>query len=153
MKENLEKFKDYEDMDDLELATWIAEHAHCGQFRWDGVTPFVEHPKAVARSLEGVAYKCVALLHDVVEDTEMTLQDLLDIGVEKHIVDAVDAITHRDDEDYFGYLQRVKKNVLARVVKIADIKNNLESIVKNYPKKVDKRDKYILAINFLETGV
>ena len=65
----------------------------------------------------------IALLHDVVEDSNITLDDLREIGFPYSVVEAVDAITRRDGEDRIHYLNRVKENALARVVKIADLKH------------------------------
>jgi (p)ppGpp synthase/HD superfamily hydrolase len=66
-----------------------------------------------------------AVLHDVVEDTEMTLDELRRVGYRPEIVDAIDALTHRTHESYEHYIDRVARNPVARRVKIADIEENL----------------------------
>lgn len=129
----------------LASAFHIAYHAHRGQKRWDG-SPYIDHPIAVAQSLKDVDAQIVALLHDVVEDTDITLDDLSSFGDE--VVDAVNAITKRDGERYVDYLNRVAANGLATEVKIADITHNLN----DNPGKMSKsmRDKYELAIEYLK---
>lgn len=120
----------------LELAT----KAHRQQTRWDKKTPYITHPVKVAEMVEGDLEKVVAYLHDVVEDTSYSLDDLRREGFPKLIVDAVDAITKRDGESYGEYIPRVCENRLAMVVKIADITHNLENL-----KKGSMKDKYEIA--------
>lgn len=150
----------------IEKARKLAYSAHKGQTRWGG-EPFIVHPKGVVEKLRDSDtmpktfefyvknsedgkhdFYIVAWLHDVVEDTEYTLGDLLDLGFDYHIVKAVDAITRRDDEDYREYILRVKENKIARQVKIADIEHNLESF--NTKKNKSRADKYRLAIEVLK---
>ena len=68
----------------------------------------------------------VALLHDVVEDTPITLDDLRDKGYSDEIIVAIDALTRRTDETYSAYIERLSNNKLARRVKIADLQHNLD---------------------------
>ena len=69
----------------------------------------------------------VALLHDIVEDTDITLDDLRAKGFDEEIVNAVDAITRRKEEiKYFDFIERVKKNDIARIVKIRDLEDNMD---------------------------
>lgn len=147
----------------VKKARELAELAHVGQTRWGG-EPYITHPRAVASKLKEFAekypsplhswsstadeYKVVAWLHDVVEDTDCTLGNLLDVGFPYRIVQAVDAITHREDESYATYLERVRKDCLARIVKLADITHNLETI--NRKKNKQRTDKYEVALNYLK---
>ncbi len=109
------------------LAMLLATDAHRGQFRRDGVTPYITHPAAVARMVSDAA-KPVAWLHDVLEDCpEFTVRTLYDKGLAYYIVEAVVTLTKVPGEDYFVYIRRVKANPLAREVKIADIEHNLGS--------------------------
>lgn len=113
----------------------IAETAHSGQYRHDGVTPYFEHPRSVASLVEGEYAKMVAFLHDVIEDTDETEESLLEKGVPKVVVDAVVILT-KTGEDYFEYLRKVKTNQLARKVKIVDMISNLsDDPTKNQIKK------------------
>ena len=125
-------------------AQLLATKYHQGQYRRDGVTPYIHHPAAVAASFESDYCKSVAWLHDVLEDTEADLGEL-PAAFPDEIVDAVIAITKKNGEDYQQYLERVAANPLAKMVKIADIKHNLSDspIVKQI-------EKYTKALRFLE---
>ena len=105
----------------------IAIDAHAGQYRRDNKTPYIEHPYAVAKRVAhlGEKYVCVALLHDVLEDTKVTAHDLLTAGVEEDIVAAVQILTKHPNRNYDEYLKIVKLNNLACHVKIADMLSNL----------------------------
>ena len=120
-----------ESVDQLSLAKNLASKAHCGQFRRDGETPYINHPASVAKrckmQADGEVYQAVAWLHDSIEDSHLTSEDLLRFGVKLGIINAVVAITKVDGEDYEKYLDRVKANPLARVVKIQDMLDNLAS--------------------------
>lgn len=111
----------------IENCNHIASKAHAGQYRRNGYTPYIEHPYAVADRVEHLGYKyiCVALLHDVLEDTNVTAHDLLAAGVEEDIVAAVQILTKHPSRSYDEYLKVVKSNDLARNVKIADMLSNL----------------------------
>lgn len=125
----------------------IATQAHQGQFRSDGVTPYIEHPKAVAESFPEtqIGLRAVAWLHDVLEDTSLTAQALLDSGVSPWVVKAVEALTRGQDELYEEYLYRVKSNHMSRKVKIQDILHNLsDSPSKNQVRKYAFALKYLL---------
>jgi len=92
-----------------------------------GDEPYVHHPARVANRMEqydesGIA---VAYLHDVVEDTSFTLDDLRRDGFNDEILEAVDAITRRKGEKYFDYIRRLSSNPIAKRVKIADLQENL----------------------------
>lgn len=127
----------------------IAEEAHIGQFRFDGVTPYITHVRGVAESFppESFDLRAVAWLHDTIEDSNgrITAAVLLARGVDAVIVAAVVAITKVEGEDYEVYLVRVKSNLLARRVKIADILYNLsDSPSRNQVKKYSKALKFLL---------
>jgi (p)ppGpp synthase/HD superfamily hydrolase len=104
----------------------IAAQAHWGQTRRDGVTPYINHPKAVAERVRGdIDAEMVAWLHDVLEDTDLTANDLLDKGVPFNVIEAVIWLTKTKGVSYETYLALIKKNPLARKVKIADMLANL----------------------------
>jgi (p)ppGpp synthase/HD superfamily hydrolase len=69
--------------------------------------------------------RMAAVLHDVVEDTEITLDDLRDAGYRPEVVDAIDALTHDSHNSYEQYIERIARNPVARRVKIADLEENL----------------------------
>jgi len=103
------------------MAFGLASKAHEGQVDKGG-NPYIEHPLAVERLVSKPKEGVVALLHDVVEDTDVTLEDLAPFG--RQVVKAVDAITQRAGESRDGYLTRVEANPIARIVKIADLTHN-----------------------------
>lgn len=111
----------------IAAADELAERAHAGQFDKAG-EPYIKHPRAVASAFDPITQPeefVVALLHDVVEDTEVTLNDLHRM-FPSQIVAAVDAITIRPNEARAEYYQRVKKNQLATAVKLKDIAHNAD---------------------------
>lgn len=110
----------------VNLARQIATGAHEGQYRRNGKTPYIEHPAAVAsRAARAPESQAAAWLHDVLEDTEVTREELLDHGIPESVVAAVEALTKQDGLSYQDNLQRVASNELARGVKIADMLSNL----------------------------
>ena len=109
-------------------AEQIARAAHAGQFRFDNVTPYITHPEAVVKRLEGESEDvlAVAWLHDVLEDTLVTASDLLRDGIPPHVVQAVEILTKpKKSTDYWAYLQQVKSDAIAHKVKVQDILHNL----------------------------
>lgn len=110
----------------VELAKEIAFDAHSGQFRFDGVTNYIMHPLDVVNRLRfaDATTRAVAWLHDVLEDTDFTADDLLNRGIPRIVVSAV-LILSKDDQEYEDYLAEVSKYPITRQVKIADILSNL----------------------------
>ena len=129
-------------------AVEIATAAHEGQTRWGG-EPYITHPLAVANYFHMSIEKIVAVLHDVIEDTDITGNDLLDEFPDE-IVGSVLVMTHKEHESYADYIMRVRKNHIARKVKLADIKHNLSDLDKNPQAHKQRKDKYQLAIKLLE---
>jgi (p)ppGpp synthase/HD superfamily hydrolase len=110
-------------MDLLEQAIAIAHQAHSGQVDKAG-QPYIEHPLRVMAAVDSLEAKIVAVLHDVIEDTPLSLEDL---GIfPTAVVAAINALTKRPSEDYEAYLTRVMADPLALVVKIADMTDNLD---------------------------
>jgi len=133
----------------ITLARSIAEEAHKGQFRRDGTTPYIRHPEDVARRVEGdTDAVAVAWLHDVIEDTSLTKEILLQRGIPKHIVGVVELLTHEKNESYLDYLAIVALNPLARKVKKADMEANLAD--KPTPKQIRKYTKGLLQLETYE---
>ena len=130
-------------MDDREKAYYIAKTAHFGQTDKAGIDYF-KHPEKVASMVDSNDEKIVALLHDVIEDTDVTLSFLESVGFNSSILEAVNAITKREKEDYDDYIKRVANNPLAKTVKLADMKHNADiTRFKNPTAKDFKRvDKY-----------
>jgi (p)ppGpp synthase/HD superfamily hydrolase len=135
-------------MDDLvQKAEPIARKAHEGQMRWDK-TPYVAHPEALAATFGDPVFKAVAWLHDTIEDTDITAQDLSDAGMPPEVVAAVVALTHERDVPYLDYILEIKKNPIAEAVKMADLRHNSSDLHK-YKGKKDKKDKYAMALYIL----
>ena len=105
------------------LARAIAEKAHADQVDKAG-EPYIGHPAHVAASVEGDKAKAVAWLHDVVEDASTTFDDLRAAGVDDEVLAALELLTHDKSAPYMEYVAAIKKNDLARTVKLADLAHN-----------------------------
>ena len=103
----------------------IAYDAHMGQFDKCGV-PYVFHPLHVAEAMTTENACCAALLHDVVEDADVTLDDLRAQGMPPAVVFAVQLLTRAPETDYFEYVRALKPNAVAREVKLADLAHNMD---------------------------
>ena len=100
----------------------LAYNAHHGPFDKGGV-PYIFHPIHLAESMDDEIPTCVALLHDTVEDTAVTLEDLAR-EFPQEVVEAVALLTHADNVDYFDYVRAIKANPVAVKVKLADLAHN-----------------------------
>lgn len=115
--------KELSENEAFEVALEIAAKAHKGQVDKNGVA-YITHPLAVAARLDSLELKTIALLHDTIEDTEVTADYLLERGIPAKIVEAVQLLTKPKDEEYESYLRRVKEHPLAKQVKLADLAHN-----------------------------
>ena len=97
--------------------------AHKEQVDTSGM-PYVFHPFHVAEEMNDEETTIVALLHDVIEDTDYTLDDLRNMGFSNNVVEAVEVMTHLPEVSYEDYLRNLKKNPIAKKVKLADIRHN-----------------------------
>lgn len=86
--------------------------------------PYVFHPFHLAEQMQTEETVITALLHDVVEDTELTVRDLADMGFPKDVLDALELLTHDESVPYLDYVAGIKDNPIARTVKLADLKHN-----------------------------
>lgn len=109
----------------LEQALALALEAHRGQCDRNGAA-YILHPLRVMCRLRTNAERLTAILHDVVEDSELTLADLKGKGFPEEVVQAVDCLTKRAGEDYETQVARAKSNPLARSVKLADLEDNMD---------------------------
>ena len=100
----------------------IAYEAHLGQLDYNDV-PYIFHPYHLAEQMDDEVSCTVALLHDVVEDTPITLSDLEQI-FPAQVVEIVRLLTHDENIDYFDYIREIKKNPIATKVKLEDLKHN-----------------------------
>ncbi len=131
----------------LDKAREICMERHAGQVDKAG-EPYYLHPFAVADAVDGEEAKAVAYLHDVVEDTDATPEWLAAQGFPANVVEAVDCITRRDGEPYGDYIARVARNGLARAVKMADLKHNLDPSRRGATDSM--RERYAKALAMLE---
>lgn len=114
--------------------------------------PYVFHPFHLAEVMEDEYTTIIALLHDVVEDTDYTLEDLKDMGYPQEVIDALKLLTHEKDVPYMEYVKQIKKNPLATKVKLADLKHNSDmtrlDVIDDYA--IKRNEKYKKAIELLE---
>lgn len=149
--------------DIVAIAREIARTAHQGQFD-KANQPYIRHPEAVSRiaveNLRGrpavsdtfrQQVKIVSLLHDVIEDTSVTIDDLRECKIPEACLKAVSLLTKEKDQDYWEYLTAIKQNELARAVKIADMTHNSDLSRLSTISEADlvRRDKYRKEIDYL----
>lgn len=126
----------------VELCLGIALKAHAGQADLDG-NPVILHPLTVGFAGKTPEEQCAGFLHDVVEDTAYTFDNLIEMGVPADIIEALRLLTHNEGEDYLDYVRRIAKsgNRLAIAVKLNDLHHNLERGRKmGYQRLVDKHE-------------
>ena len=141
------------------IRAWgIAFNAHRGQVDKAGNSYFETHVRDVFRRVDllyddemNCITEIVALLHDVVEDTDWTIEKLREYGFTEEMLDAFDCVTMREGEDYDHFIQRAKANRYARKVKIADLKSNMD--ITRLPEitdaDVERLRKYLKAYKYL----
>ena len=135
------------------MALALVRKKHQGQVDKAG-KPYIEHLCAVAEAMSTDEEKAVALLHDIIEDTDTTADQLLAYGFPASIVSTVQTLTHRHNMDYKQYIECIAQNELARKVKLADLAHNMDlSRIPNITPKDRKRgEKYALAKKYLESN-
>ena len=135
----------------INKAEVIARKAHAGQVDKAGAD-YLRHPERVAANFCGEDEIIVSLLHDVIEDTCVTLDHLKQEGFSDSVLNALDAITKREGESYDQFISRVKDNPLAVKVKLADLRDNMNIL--RLPELTDKDlqriAKYHKAYKYLE---
>ena len=111
-------------MNIIEKSLEIALKAYAGQTDKAGET-YILHPLRLMARMETEEEKSVALLHDVIEDSDYTAEDLINNGIPNNVVDAVLSLTKQNGENYEKFIERVLKNKLASKIKIVDIEDNI----------------------------
>lgn len=134
----------------LKVAIDLANNYHDGQVDKAGL-PYILHPLHVMNNVDGLEAKIVAILHDMIEDTAITAEDLISYGFDSKIVNAIVAITKVTGISYDDYLKQVKNNELARIVKLADLSHNMDITRLPNPTKRDyqRLEKYKKAYEYL----
>jgi (p)ppGpp synthase/HD superfamily hydrolase len=124
--------------------------AHKEQTDKSGI-PYVFHPIHLAEQMKDEDTTVVALLHDVVEDTAYTIEDLVAMGFNDRVIEAIRLMTHADEIPYMDYVAAIKGNPIAKDVKLADLAHNSDitrmDIVDQKAK--ERVQKYVQAIEFL----
>lgn len=125
--------------------------AHKKQLDKSGM-PYVFHPFHLAEQMNTEETTIVALLHDVVEDTDYTIEDLKQMGFEETVIQAISLLTHDDAVEYMDYVLAIKQNPIAKAVKLADLRHNsdLSRLDVIDEKALTRREKYLKAIKLLE---
>lgn len=128
----------------------IAFEAHKDQTDKNGM-PYIYHPIHLAEQMSDELTTCVALLHDVIEDTDMTFEQLEAAGFGAEIIAALRLMTHDEDVPYMDYVAEIKKNAIATKVKLADLKHNSDLSRLDYvdEKAIIRAEKYRKAMDLL----
>lgn len=136
--------------DPLDKALFLADKYHYGQVDKAGI-PYIEHPKFVSSCVNTLEEKIVALLHDILEDTNIDLK-ILEDNFSNDIVNAIKTMTHKNEESYFEYIERIKLNPIAKQVKIADLNHNMDlsRLKKITPNDLERVEKYNKALEILK---
>ena len=124
-------------MPTLEQAIALAVKAHQNQLDKVG-QPYILHPLRVMFRLSGQVEQIVGVLHDVVEDSEITFADLRRLGYSEEIIAALDGVTRRDDETYEEFVHRSAAHPISRRVKLADLADNMD--LQRLPKEITDKD-------------
>jgi len=134
--------------DKIKIAEQIAREVHKGQKRTIGrKEDYIEHPKRVASHFSTPESQIIAWLHDVLESSDLKPIDLIMRGIPVELVNSVEILTRLEGHNYLDYILYIKrtKDEKAKIIKIADIKDNLEKLPNG-----SLRDKYLMAIFILE---
>ena len=134
----------------LDRAIELAKQHHEGQTDKAG-KPYIEHPLRVMNQVESEEEKIVAVLHDIVEDTDISLDDLRSEGFSEEVVSAVECLSKQDGENYDSYIERISFNPLAVKIKLADLEDNrdLTRLPEVTDKDLERIEKYDKALEKL----
>ena len=133
------------------IALKLCFEAHREQTDKSGM-PYVFHPFHLAEQMTDEKTTVVALLHDLIEDTDHTLEDLRTLGFDEEILAAIALMTHADGVPYMDYVAAIKENPIARAVKLADLRHNsdMTRLDTVSPYDEERAQKYAAAIRLLE---
>lgn len=141
--------ENHQKMSNLEKAIELACSAHAGQVDKAGKA-YILHPLRLMLKFQDEIEQTIAVLHDVVEDSDVTLDDIEKSGFQSSIISALDCLTKRKNEEYMEFIVRVSCNELARKIKIEDLKDNMDltRISSLDEKDLDRVDKYHKALKY-----
>jgi hypothetical protein len=131
-------------------AILFAFDAHRGQYDKSGL-PYITHPLHIAEFMESEDECVVALLHDVLEDTDCTVEDLINMGIKNRQIAALKLLCHDDSVPYLEYVQAIRADSIARKVKLADLQHNSDLTRLNMvtAQDIERVEKYKQAIEML----
>jgi hypothetical protein len=137
----------------VEKAVEMASKAHAGVKDKQG-EPYLLHPIRVMMGVEGEAAQIVAMLHDVVEDTDVTLDDIRNDGFSDEVIEALTLVTHQKDQPYADYVIACRANEVAWQVKLSDLRDNTSLsrlLVRpdKYQTDAERMQRYLLSYRFL----
>lgn len=114
--------------------------------------PYVFHPFHLAEQMQDEETTIVALLHDVIEDTDYSIEDLRKMGFSERVLAAIALMTHAPEVSYMDYVAKIKTNPIAKAVKLADLRHNsdLSRLNEVTPQDEARAEKYKKAIELLE---
>lgn len=138
--------------DKIKKAMNLAYIKHHNQFDKAGY-PYIAHLLHIAERMSDEDTTIVALLHDILEDTQVKEKDLEELGFSKNIIEAIKLLTHKKYTPYMEYIQKLKNNDIAKKVKIQDLKHNLDTYRIDDIKETDLKriEKYKKALELLES--
>ena len=136
----------------LDKAAQICVTRHAGQ-RDKMNCAYFQHPMRVAMRCRTDEEKIVALLHDTIEDTDVTPEYLIEQGFPQHIVEGILSVTKREGETYEDFVKRAKQNTIGRIVKIHDLEDNLDVLRLDEvsPEMAARYSKYLKALRYLNS--
>lgn len=135
----------------LETSIKLAKKYHGGQFD-KGEHPYIEHPLRVMKGVESIDEKVVAVLHDVLEDCQVSRKELVKEGIPDNLVRKLEILCKGKNEKYFDYIDRIKADPITTKVKLSDLKDNmnLERLKEVTDKDIKRLEKYKKAKEILE---
>jgi len=135
----------------LKKAISLAQKYHKGQFDKGGL-PYIEHPLRVMNGVESIDEKVVAVLHDVLEDCDVSKEELIEEGIPDYLVNKLEILCREKNEKYFDYIDRIKADPITINVKLSDLKDNmnLERLKEVTWKDLKRLEKYKKAKEILE---
>ena len=135
----------------LEIAIELALKYHKGQMDKGG-NPYILHPLEVMNDVDRMKSKIVAVLHDIIEDTECTVDILREFGIDEDAIESINTLTRKEGMSYMEYIREISYDLIATEVKLADLKCNMDLSRLNRKitnKDLERNKKYMKAYYFL----
>jgi len=140
-----------DELKEYEKALEIAKKAHSGQVDKAGID-YILHPMYLAKQMPTVDLKIIAILHDVLEDSDYTREDLIREGIREEIVEVIEILSRKETETYMEYIERVSKHQSAKIIKKVDLKHNMDISRFKNPELINESllKRYKKALKYLE---